>query len=87
MAVAGPGGAPEPPADVSALYEVQVVPVVAARPHQDAQEVQVVAEVLAERGPGAADREGRRRSHTIRLRVEEGFQNADTLVGRHQHTS
>lgn len=57
LSVTGAGGVPEPPADVSALYEVQVVPVVAARPDQDAQEVQVVAEVLAQRRPGAADRE------------------------------
>lgn len=57
LSVKGAGGVPEPPADVSALYEVQVVPIVAARPHQDAQEVQVVAEVLDQRRPGAADRE------------------------------
>lgn len=59
MAVTGArgGGAPEPPADVSALDEVQVVPIVAARPHQDAEEVQVVAEVLHQRRPGAVDGE------------------------------
>lgn len=43
---------------MSALYEVQVVPIVAARPHQDAQEVQVVAEVLEQRRPGAGDTRG-----------------------------
>lgn len=52
------GGAPEPPADVSALDEVQVVPIVAARPHQDAEEVQVVAEVLHQGRPGAAETGG-----------------------------
>lgn len=55
LPVTGSGEAPQPPADVSALYEVQVVPIVAARPHQDAQEVQVVAEVLQQRRPGAED--------------------------------
>lgn len=61
------GGVPEPPADVSALDEVQVVPIVAARPNQDAQEVQVVAEVLDQRRPGAADREetSRKRESTM----------------------
>ena len=57
LSVAGARGGPEPPADVSALYEVQVVPVVAAGPDQDAQEVQVVAEVLHQGRPGAASRE------------------------------
>lgn len=58
VSVTGSGQAPEPPADVSALDEVQIVPVVAARPHQDAQEVQVVAEVLERRRPGAEDTRG-----------------------------
>lgn len=39
----------EPLADVSTLYEVYVVLVVAAGSDQDAQEVQVVAQVLDER--------------------------------------
>lgn len=58
LSVTGSGQVPEPPADVSTLYEVQVVPIVAARPHQDAQEVQVVAEVLEQRRPGAEDTRG-----------------------------
>lgn len=37
---------PESPADVSALDEVLVVLVVTARSHQDAQEVEIVAQVL-----------------------------------------
>lgn len=47
---------PEPPADVSARYEVYVVLIVIAWPHQNTQEVQIVTQVLDERRPHAAER-------------------------------
>lgn len=49
---------PEPPTDVCALYKVHVVPVVAAWPHQDTQEVQIITQVFNERGPHTAERRG-----------------------------
>lgn len=49
MTIAHPRMLLEPLADVSTLYEVYVVLVVAAGSDQDAQEVQVVAQVLDER--------------------------------------
>ena len=59
VAVARPLGLlPEPPVDVSALYEVHVVLVVAAGPHQHAEEVQVVAQVLHQSRPLAAGKHG-----------------------------
>lgn len=78
LPVTGSGEAPQPPADVSALYEVQVVPIVAARPHQDAQEVQVVAEVLQQRRPGAEDA----RADS----ADEGITDDSSLVLQHRGT-
>lgn len=50
------GVLPHPAVYVSALYEVHVVLIVTARPHQDTQEVHVVAQVLQERRPRSAER-------------------------------
>lgn len=49
----------EPRADVSALYEVYVLFVVTAWPHQDTQKVQIVTQVLDERRPHTTKRRGR----------------------------
>lgn len=57
MSVGGARALLQPSADVSPLYEVYVVLIVAARPHQDAQEVQVIAQVLHERRPLPAERQ------------------------------
>lgn len=50
------GMLPQPAVYVPALYEVDVVLIVTARPHQDAQEVHVVAQVLQERRSRSAER-------------------------------
>lgn len=50
---------PEPPADVSALYEVYVVLIVTAWSHQHTQEVEIVTQVLDEWGPHTAERTNR----------------------------
>jgi len=47
---------PEPPADVSALYEVYVLLIVTAWSHQDTQEVQIVTQVLDEGRPHTVER-------------------------------
>lgn len=51
---------PEFPADVCALYEVFVVLIVTARPNQDTQKVQIVAQILSKRGLLTAEKERRR---------------------------
>ena len=52
---------PEPPLDVATLDEVHIVLVVAAGPHQHAEEVQVVAQVLHQGRPAAAGTRGNER--------------------------
>lgn len=60
---------PEPPADVSALYEVYVVLIVTARSNQYTQKVQIVTQVLDERGPPTA----RAREKTLKTKQKNPF--------------
>lgn len=55
----------EPRADVSALYEVYVLSVVIARPHQDTQEVQIITQVLGESRLHTAERDQWNETHLL----------------------